>query len=111
MCCRRMRQMAASSYNTYKKYRAAVRQRYTGKDETSTGVLVTERENFMADDWKQAWQPMIDAVGTDFSDGAEVQGADEVERGAIRRFLEPLQFDCPLHYDRPLRQSASPARI
>lgn len=54
----------------------------------------------MADDWQQAWQPMINAVGTDFSDGAEVQGADEVERGAIRRFLEPLEFDCPLHYDR-----------
>jgi len=52
------------------------------------------------EDWKKAWQPMIDAVGTDFSDGMEQWGADEVERGAIRRFLEPLEFDCPLHYDK-----------
>ncbi|GCD84763.1 FAS1-like dehydratase domain-containing protein (plasmid) [Parageobacillus thermoglucosidasius] len=51
-------------------------------------------------DWKKAWQPMMDAVGTDFSDGMELWGADEVERGAIRRFLEPLEFDCPLHYDK-----------
>ncbi len=27
-------------------------------------------------------------------------GADPVERGTIRRFLEPLEFDCPLHYDK-----------
>lgn len=52
------------------------------------------------EDWKKAWQPMIDAVGTDFSDGKERWGADEVEKGAVRRFLEPLEFDCPLHYDK-----------
>jgi hypothetical protein len=54
----------------------------------------------VAEDWKKAWQPMVDAIGTDFSDGMEKWGADEVERGAIRRFLEPLEFDCPLHYDK-----------
>ena len=26
-------------------------------------------------------------------------GADEVEKGSIRRWLEPKEFDCPLHYD------------
>jgi acyl dehydratase len=53
----------------------------------------------MADDWQDAWQPMIDAVGTDFSDGAVRMGADDVEMSGIRRFVEPLEFDCPLHYD------------
>lgn len=59
----------------------------------------------MDEDWKQAWQPLIDAVGTDFGSDAEVWGADEVERGTVRRFLEPLEFDCPLHYDRTTAQS------
>ena len=39
----------------------------------------------MSDDWKQAWQPLIDAVGTDFGSDVEVWGADEVERSTIRR--------------------------
>ncbi|WP_236795513.1 MaoC family dehydratase N-terminal domain-containing protein [Amycolatopsis sp. GM8] len=42
---------------------------------------------------------MIDAIGTDLDEGAEVVGADEIELSAIRRYLEPLEFDCPLHYD------------
>ena len=29
-----------------------------------------------------------------------VYGADPVTATDIRRFLEPLEFDCPLHYDR-----------
>lgn len=56
------------------------------------------------DDWKVAWQPLIDAVGTDFGGEAEVWGADEVEKGFIRRFLEPLELDCPLHYNRAVAQ-------
>ncbi|MPY56514.1 FAS1-like dehydratase domain-containing protein [Streptomyces spongiae] len=52
-----------------------------------------------AGDWRSAWQPVIDAVGRDFSDGAVTLGADRVERGAIRRYLEPLELDCPLHTD------------
>jgi MaoC dehydratase-like protein len=59
----------------------------------------------MDEDWKQAWQPLIDAVGTDFGGDAEVWGADEVEKGIIRRFLEPLEFDCPLHYDEGTAQN------
>ena len=53
----------------------------------------------MPEDWKKEWEPMINAVGTDFYNGKEIWGADQVEKGAIRRFLEPLEFDCPLHYD------------
>ncbi|WP_433186447.1 FAS1-like dehydratase domain-containing protein [Actinoallomurus sp. CA-150999] len=51
------------------------------------------------DDWRAAWWPVEEAVGTDFSDGRTVYGADVVERGAIRRFLEPLELDCALHTD------------
>ncbi|HEX8601926.1 MAG TPA: MaoC family dehydratase N-terminal domain-containing protein [Pseudoduganella sp.] len=49
-------------------------------------------------DWRQAWQATVDAVGTDF-DWPEVAGADVVDASAIRRYLEPLEFDCALHYD------------
>lgn len=52
----------------------------------------------MEEDWQAAWQPMIDAVGQDFSAGAVRKGADDVEMTGIRRFVEPLEFDCPLHY-------------
>jgi hypothetical protein len=51
-------------------------------------------------DWEKDWQPMINAIGVDFSDGKVRWGADTVEQSAIRRFLEPLEFDCPLHYDK-----------
>lgn len=47
---------------------------------------------------------MIDAVGTDFSDGVRVPGADVVEIGLVRRFLDPLEFDCELHYDTEVAQ-------
>jgi hypothetical protein len=58
----------------------------------------------MADDWQAAWQPMIDAIGEDFSGGAVRRGADDVEMTGIRRFLEPLEFDCPLHYSDAVAQ-------
>jgi hypothetical protein len=50
-------------------------------------------------DWTLEWQEVIDAVGQDFGDGEAHYGADMVEAGAIRRFLEPLELDCALHYD------------
>ena len=48
--------------------------------------------------WKADWDAVVAQVGEDFSDGAIHYGVDRVERGAIRRYLEPLEFDCPLHY-------------
>jgi len=33
-------------------------------------------------------------------------GADDVEKGSIRRWLEPKEFDCPLHYDEQAAKSA-----
>jgi hypothetical protein len=54
----------------------------------------------MADDeWPAEWQPMIDAVGQDFGGGIVYLAADDVEKALVRRYLEPLEFDCPLHYD------------
>lgn len=49
-------------------------------------------------DWKDDWNGVIAAIGTDFG-GPPLTGADQVERGLIRRYLEPLEFDCPLHQD------------
>lgn len=53
----------------------------------------------MAEDWKQAWAPVVALVGQDISNGHTRPGVDRIELGAIRRYLEPLEFDCPLHYD------------
>jgi acyl dehydratase len=51
-------------------------------------------------EWQRAWQPMVDAVGTEFGDGILRDGPDIVEAGAVRRLCEPLEFSCPLHHDR-----------
>jgi hypothetical protein len=53
----------------------------------------------VTEDWQTAWQPVIEAVGTDFGGGEVVEGADAVDASALRRFLEPLELDCPLHHD------------
>lgn len=52
--------------------------------------------------WKAVWQPVIDAIGAYLDDGtAEARPpADVIEASAVRRYLEPLEFDCALHYDR-----------
>lgn len=50
-------------------------------------------------DWKADWQEVVDAIGRDFADGAITWGGDAVERGGIRRYLEPLELDCALHTD------------
>lgn len=52
----------------------------------------------MSNDWMLDWQATVDAVGTQFG-GVEVLGADAIDASAIRRYLEPLELDCPLHYD------------
>ena len=55
----------------------------------------------MTDQWKAAWDPVIAAVGQPFRvfDVPTDIFPDAVEAGAIRKYLEPLEFDCPLHYD------------
>lgn len=49
--------------------------------------------------WREGWGPIIAAVGTEFVSGDGQAGANAVEPGAIRAFLEVLEFDCPLHHD------------
>ena len=53
----------------------------------------------MDDDWKATWQVVIDQVGVALGSEQPRFGADAVEAGAIRRYLEPLEFDCALHTD------------
>jgi hypothetical protein len=66
----------------------------------------------MSEDWKAAWQPVVDAVGRDFGGGEVIEGADAVDPSALRRFLEPLEFDCPLHHDqRVAREHGYPGVI
>ncbi|MFJ3212673.1 FAS1-like dehydratase domain-containing protein [Streptomyces flaveolus] len=49
--------------------------------------------------WVRAWDDMVALVGTDLSDGQIRWGADRVEPGTIRRYLEPLELGSPIHYD------------
>lgn len=51
------------------------------------------------DDWTAAWQPLQDLVGRDIDAPGVVFGPDRVEAGGIRRLIEVLELDCPLHYD------------
>lgn len=50
-------------------------------------------------DWQDEWQPMLDAIGTDFGAENSVTAVDEIERGAVRKFCEPVEMDCPIFYD------------
>ena len=61
--------------------------------------------------WEAAWQPLVDCLGQDFSDGEVAWGADPVEAGGIRRYLEPLEFDCALHHDRQAAQAMGHADV
>ena len=49
--------------------------------------------------WERDWEPMIELVGTDMSDGSTQWGADRVELGSIRRYCEPIELSDPIHYD------------
>lgn len=62
-------------------------------------------------DWKADWQEVVDAVGQDFLDGAISWGGDPVERGAVRRYLEPLELDCALHTDPEVARAAGHADV
>jgi len=63
-------------------------------------------ENSKAPDWKAEWQPLAEAVGRDFGEPTVVFGADAVEPGTVRRYLEPLEIGCPIHYDAEVARAA-----
>jgi acyl dehydratase len=53
----------------------------------------------MSESWKQDWQAVVARVGESSDADTKIRwGADRVDSGAIRRYLEPLEFDCELHY-------------
>lgn len=51
------------------------------------------------DDWEAAWQPLVDLVGQDLRPGDVSTAVDRIEPALVRHYLEPLEFDCPLHVD------------
>jgi hypothetical protein len=56
-----------------------------------------QRGNFVPDDWRAAWAPVLAQVGQVFPQTA--MPGPMIERGALWRYLESLEFDCPLHYE------------
>lgn len=64
-----------------------------------------------SESWKTAWQPMIEAVGREFDTKSLTFTADRIERSAVRRWLEPLEFDCALHYDPAVARAHGYANI
>lgn len=62
-------------------------------------------------DWKADWQEVVDAIGRDFAEGSITWGGDAVERGGIRRYLEPLELDCALHTDPEVARAAGYADV
>ncbi len=61
--------------------------------------------------WASEWDALAACIGQDFSDGQVAWGADAVEAGGIRRFLEPLELDSPIHLDRAAAQALDHADV
>ena len=52
----------------------------------------------MTGEWEDRWRPLVEAVGARDTAPPTV-APDAVEASTIRRFLEPFELDCPIHYD------------
>lgn len=63
-----------------------------------------------ASDWRDDWRPLIERIGQDLFRGPAdlpwgtdsntvAWGPDRVDASSLRRYLEPLEFDCRLHTD------------
>lgn len=61
-------------------------------------------EQRLSDDWMKAWEPMVAAVGTDFG-GPPQAAIDVIELGAVRKFCEPVEMDCPLFFDEQIARA------
>lgn len=59
-----------------------------------------------ASSWQEAWAPLRAAVGQDLGSAEVRWGADAIEPGTLRRWLEPLEFDAPVHRDREAARAA-----
>ena len=63
----------------------------------------------MTEDKKPSWGKWGTWEETESFLGKEIGvtiGADDVEKGSIRRWLEPKEFDCPLFYDEETAKKA-----
>lgn len=60
------------------------------------------------DDWMKEWDEVVAMVGQEIKGGLFGQtiiGIEPVERSSIRRFCEPMEMDCPLHYEDEIAQA------
>ena len=62
-------------------------------------------------DWMRDWDATVALVGKDLSDGSTRWGADAVELGTIRRYLEPIELGSPIHYDSDAARAAGFADV
>lgn len=52
------------------------------------------------ENWAKLWDPVVSAIGSPLTGGSpSAEPADAIELGAVRRYLEPLEFGCPIHQD------------
>jgi len=56
--------------------------------------------------WQHDWDAMLALVGQELADGSIRWGADRIEPGTLRRYLEPLEIASPIHYDHEAAVSA-----
>jgi hypothetical protein len=64
---------------------------------TLTSTSTEGPEDEAVGDWTLDWQPLVQRVGELLDEPGVRYGPDPVDRSAIRRWLEPLEFDCALH--------------
>jgi len=55
---------------------------------------------------EQVWEDVKSWLGKELVLGSGVAGIDQVERSTIRRQLEVLELDCPIHYDEEAAKKA-----
>lgn len=67
--------------------------------------------NEEASDWRAAWEPVAAQIGRRLDETPPVPGGVPISVEAVRRYLEPLEFDCPLHYDSHVAQAHGYADI
>ena len=57
------------------------------------------------DNWTTVWDSVVKAIGSPIASGVGAGPVDAIELGAVRRYLEPLEFGCPLHHDREVAEA------
>ncbi len=72
--------------------------------------------------WVRDWDPLVARIGQDLFHlpehrgwgsprGEVIWGAEPIEAGTLRRWLEPLEYDDPIHHDRAAAIAAGHADI